>query len=190
MDDVGTFDRFARAYDLLMPGAKRSTLRTGLAHADRPVEVVLDLAGGTGRALRSLSSVDGVVVDAAAGMAQVARDSGLATIVGDAGQLPLGQETVDAVLVVDALHHTPSPRQTLTEAAGVLRPGGVLVVADFDPRSMRGRALATGEHLLGFDSTFLSASAIADAIARNGLEPVVIDEGFSYAVAGVREREE
>ena len=51
--DVATFDRFARAYDLLMPSARRSKLDAALARAERPVERLVDVGGGPGRAARA-----------------------------------------------------------------------------------------------------------------------------------------
>mgnify|MGYP000356768839 CR=1 FL=1 len=52
--DVRFFDRFASAYDLLMPPANADALAAGLQFADRPVERLLDVAGGSGRATVAL----------------------------------------------------------------------------------------------------------------------------------------
>ncbi|MFB6108670.1 MAG: hypothetical protein ABEJ82_07500 [Haloplanus sp.] len=46
----------ALCYDLFAPELDADPLRRGLAAADRPVESVLDLAGGTGRAARALDA--------------------------------------------------------------------------------------------------------------------------------------
>ncbi|ERH11935.1 MAG: hypothetical protein J07HB67_00946, partial [halophilic archaeon J07HB67] len=50
--DVRFFDRVAGLYDLVVPSASPADLRAGLRFADRPVERVVDAAGGTGRAAR------------------------------------------------------------------------------------------------------------------------------------------
>jgi demethylmenaquinone methyltransferase/2-methoxy-6-polyprenyl-1,4-benzoquinol methylase len=185
MDDVATFDRFARAYDLFAPRTAAWALRTGLAHAERPVGRVLDLAGGTGRGGRAIEASERVVLDAAPGMVSRARSRGHPGIVGDAARLPLEAASVDAVLIVDALHHLPDREAALAEAARVLRRGGVLVVADFDPRTVRGRALAGAERLVGLKSRFVTPDALAAVLLDVGLEPVVIDRGFGYVLAGV-----
>ena len=88
LGDVSPFHRFARLYDLGMWRADRATLEAGLAVADRPIERVLDVGGGTGRASRALSGYERVVVDAARGMLQEARGHGLATVQADADPPP------------------------------------------------------------------------------------------------------
>lgn len=188
MDDVGTFDRFAWPYDVVMPRADAAALRTALVQAERPVERVVDLAGGSGRGVRAVDANERIVVDAAPGMASRVRAHGLAAIVGDAGRVPIGDETTDAVLVVDALHHLPDRDVAIAEAARILRPGGVLIVADFDPTTLRGRALVAAEHLVGFESRFDTPDALADRVARDGLAPTVVDGGFGYVVAGLKDR--
>lgn len=195
MDDVGTFHRFARAYDLVMPGADGEALGRGLAHAERALDRVVDLAGGPGRALTAVEGIrgpdgermlgDGLVVDAARGMTRRARDNGHAAIQGDAGKLPLRDGAVDAILIVDALHHLPDRNGAIAAAARALAPGGVLVVQEFDPTTLRGRALAGIERAVGFDSSFDPAAVLCERLERAGLEPVVVDSGFSYVVAGV-----
>lgn len=186
MHDVGSFDRFAPLYEVVMPPAQGGKLRRGLALARRPVETGVDLAGGTGRASRSLDGVEWTVVDAARGMLATGAEAGVAGVQGDARRLPLRDGATDAVVVVDALHHVQGPRTALAEAARVLRPGGVLVVREFDPHTVRGRALVAAEHLVGFESTFLGPDALAAAMADTGLEPTVVERGFGYTVAGVK----
>ncbi|MFB6073659.1 MAG: class I SAM-dependent methyltransferase [Haloarculaceae archaeon] len=182
--DVATFDRFARAYDYAMPRAREERLREGLSVATRERRRVLDLAGGPGRAVRALDPPAPLVVDAAPGMVRRAHRRGVPGIVGDAGRLPLADETVDAVLLVDALHHLPDWPATVREAARVLRPGGAFVVVDFDPSTLRGRALAAGEHLFGMESQFAGPDEVAALLSDAGLDASVVTTGFTYVVAG------
>lgn len=186
MDDVGTFDRFAPLYDLLMPPADAAALHTGLVHAEREVRRVVDVGGGTGRGVRSLDVPDPIVLDAARGMTQRARGHGISAIQGTADRIPLRDGAADAVLIVDAFHHLPDRDGALAEGARVLAPGGVLVVADFDPTTVRGRALVLAEHLVGFDSRFHTPEDLVDALAALGLEATIVDGGFGYVVAGRR----
>lgn len=186
--DVSLFDRFARAYDLLMPGANVGALRAGLSLAERDLDRILDVGGGTGRAARVITGADRAVVDASRGMLREASRHGLGTIQGDAAHLPVRTESVDAVLVVDALHHLPDQVGALEEAARVLRPGGVLVVREFNRATVPGRLLVTIEHLAGFDSQFYTPDELSAAVARAGLDAAVPDRGFGFTVAGVRRR--
>lgn len=182
--DVTAFDYFSRIYDLVMPPADASVLRPGLDRATRPLERVVDLGGGTGRAVRALSVPDPLVVDASRGMCRKASEKGFRTLQGDATRLPLEDDSVDAVLVVDALHHFPDQRTAIEAVARVLRPGGVLVVREFDPTTLRGRALVGVEHALGFESTFYPPEKLADLLADAGLDADVTDTGFGYTVTG------
>ncbi|MFD1596101.1 class I SAM-dependent methyltransferase [Haloplanus litoreus] len=190
--DVRFFDRIARLYDRFAPKTDPEPLWTGLARADRPVERVLDLAGGTGRAARAVTAPgrpgwrapEAVVVDASGPMLRRAAERGTAAVRGDAGRLPLRDRDADAVVVLDALHHLPDPAAALAEAARVLRPDGVLVVREYDPGTLRGRALVAAERLVGFDSTFRDPDATASAVADAGLTPSVLDRGFAFTVLG------
>lgn len=184
---MGIFDRIARLYDL-KPATRRKKLSPALALAERDVERVLDVGGGTGQGVRALDVPDGVVVDAAPGMLAGARERGVAGVRGDAARLPVADESVDAVLILDALHHMARPATVLSEAARALRPGGVLVCLEFDPTTVRGRALVAAEHLFGFDSRFYTAGDLAAMVRAAGLSASIPRGGFEYTVAGVQER--
>ncbi|MFT4958012.1 MAG: SAM-dependent methyltransferase [Halobacteriales archaeon] len=184
--DVVPFDWLARPYDLVMPAADAEALAAGLAAADRAVNTALDVGGGSGRAARAVSGIDWTVVDAARGMLGVANSHGLPTVQGDAATLPIRDESVDAVVFLDSWHHVGRQRVAIEEAARVLRPGGVLVVREFDPKSIRGRGLVLAEHLVGFDSSFLTPDSLAALAEKYGLSPDVPDRGFVYTVAATK----
>lgn len=188
MRDVAVFDRIAPLYDRVAAAWRvdAGLLAAGLARADGPVERVLDVGGGTGRAARALpAGTDPVVVDASSRMLARARRRGLDAVQGDAGTLPVRDGVADAVVVADALHHFPDAERAVREAARTLRPGGVLVVSEFDPTTVRGRLLAGAEHAVGFDSTFRSPAELARLLADAGLRPHALRGGFAYALAGV-----
>ena len=182
--DVGTFHRFARLYDLFMLPADRAALADALETADRPVERILDVGGGPGRAVRTVDAPTRVVVDPARGMLRRARGHGLGTLQADGARLPVQANSVDAVLVSDAFHHVGDQDGLLAEATRVLRPGGVLVIRDFDPTTIRGRFLVAAEHLIGFESVFHPPDALADQVVEAGLTASVLEGGFTYTVVG------
>jgi len=184
--DVRYFDLFARVYDLFMPDADPAVLRRGLDLGTREIEIGLDIGGGTGRAARAVPGVDWTVVDASAEMLAQAVERDIPGIRSDAVRLPVADESVDAVTIVDALHHIGRPREAIAEAARVLAPGGVLVIRDFDPNTVLGRFLVAGEHLIGFESTFFGADELAGILGDVGLSPTVPERGFDYTVVGVK----
>lgn len=183
--DVGIFDRIARLYDR-KPATRRRKIEPALQLAERDVLCVLDVGGGTGQGVRAIDARQGIVVDAAEGMVTRARERGVAGVRGDAATLPVAAESVDAVLILDALHHMADPRAVVAEAARVLRPGGVLVCLEFDPTTVRGRLLVTAEHLIGFESRFFSAGDLAAMVRSVGLSASIPRHGFEYTVAGVK----
>lgn len=184
MHDVPYFDRFAPIYDLLLPETDSLPLEEGLTHAEGPVECVLDLGGGTGRAARVLSDST-VVLDGSLPMLFKARSHELETVQGDVRHLPLRDGSVDGVVSVDAVHHFPDVQDALFEASRVLRSGGVLVVREFDPTTVRGKGLVLGERLVGFGSTFFPPAELRRMMERAGFASWVEDEGFVYTVIGV-----
>jgi len=205
--DVRFFDRFARLYDPLMPSADVGPLQGAFAEAHRPVTRVLDLAGGTGRVADAVlnaedrNSETGVAVDEvlvadiSAPMLARARERGLRAVRADAAGLPFSNgessatNTIDAVVVVDAYHHLPDRSGALAEAARVVAPGGVVVVRDFDPTTLLGRIIETGETLFGMNSRFVDADGVAATLSRAGLRSRVLDRGATYTVVGRRPRD-
>lgn len=182
--DVRHFEWFAPVYDLVMPAADTATFERAFDRATRPIDRVLDVGGGTGRAARALSSPERIVVDPASGMLTRARRHDLAAVRGDGSRLPVRAESVDAVTIVDALHHIADRRGALAEAYRALRPGGVVVIFDFDPSTLRGRLLTLAEQLVLFDSTFAPPDVLCEMLESAGFEAETIDRGFTVTVVG------
>lgn len=180
--DVRAFDMFAPLYDLFMLPADDLALRKGFAVADRDLDRVIEVGGGSGRVART---VDAAVLDPARGMLGRARTKDLETIQASATDLPHPDGSIDAIVVVDALHHFPDPERCLSEMARVLAPGGVLVVTDFDRSTRLGRVLEAAEKLVRFDSMFYTASELKAMIETAGLDPRPIEYGFEMTIVGV-----
>jgi demethylmenaquinone methyltransferase/2-methoxy-6-polyprenyl-1,4-benzoquinol methylase len=134
---------------------------------------VLDLGGGTGHFASLLAAELGrpvTVLDASAPMLrQAARLSGVEPVLGDAARMPFAEAVFDAVITFDALHHFVRADEALAEAARVLRPGGALVVGEFDPTSRPIRILAAAERLLGEPGRFFTPGELERLAARVGV---------------------
>ena len=110
-----------------------------LAELERdPFEDVLDVGCGTGPVISLLSEKypekHYVGLDLTPAMIETARAKGLPCaefVVGDAENLPFGDETFDAVLCSNSFHHYPNPGAFLRETNRVLRPGGKLILRDY-----------------------------------------------------------
>ena len=197
LGDVRFFDRVARIYDRVMPAADQHSLAAALSRADGTIDRVLDLGGGTGRATVAVDAAERTVVDISRPMLTRARTrtaggpgrpadppGPLATLQGDAGRLPVGDNVVDAAIVVDAFHHLPAQTAVVDEAQRVLRPGGVFVIREFDPSHPLGWLLARGEHAIGMNSTFYTPAELAELLADTGVAVEILESGFEYTVVG------
>jgi SAM-dependent methyltransferase len=119
------FERGAVDYERARPSYPSAVIE---AVPRRDGAVVVDLAAGTGKLTRQLSSLPAFVVgiEPVAAMRAVLATFGPAAA-GTAEHLPLRDGSVDAVTVAQAFHWFDAPC-ALAEIARVLRPGGVLVM--------------------------------------------------------------
>jgi SAM-dependent methyltransferase len=93
---------------------------------------------------------------------------------GDGARLPLADASVGLVWCLHVLHHLPDPARVLAEVRRVLRPGGVLVMAESvedNPLLRAGRRLHASWDGVGIHARF-TARSLLDAVAGAGLEPV------------------
>ena len=94
-------------------------------------KTVLEIAAGTGRFTRELSSrgAEVVVVDISEEMLQQNRSKtpNASFLRGTASHLPLADETVDACLTVNALNHIPGHWDVIADAHRVLKPEGTFL---------------------------------------------------------------
>ncbi|AKH97573.1 class I SAM-dependent methyltransferase [Halanaeroarchaeum sulfurireducens] len=185
MHDVPVFDRVAPIYDALLPGTAREPLDDGLSYAERDLSTLVDLGGGTGRAARALAH-EPIVFDGSQGMLRKARNQGMAAIRGDVRHLPFPDASLDAVISVDAVHHFPAVPTVVEDVFRTLAVGGVFVVREFDPDTLRGTALVAGERLVGFASTFYTVDELDGVLDAAGFDTIVEERGFVYTLVGVK----
>ena len=138
------FDRWSSTYES-GPGARRlQDLQTaalgalGLSVDD----VLLDLACGTGAAVRQAAPTVRCAVGFDLSPEMIAQARKLAASVpnvgfreGDvSGPLPFPDGEFTAIVCTTAFHHFPKPVDTIAEMFRVLAPGGRVVIADFNRR--------------------------------------------------------
>lgn len=133
------FDKIADRYDLSFAGRHSAALLESVLNrlSQEPFDSFLDVGCGTGNLLAAIAETEEGVglsgIDISPGMIAVAKRKldGLADLrVGDSEKLPWADGTFDVVVTTDSFHHYPRPIGVLAEIKRVLRPNGLLIVAD------------------------------------------------------------
>ncbi len=177
---AATFDEnWAHSPDYVhwMTGCMLARLRPGGG------DVVADIGCGTGLYARGLAEhvATVVCVDASEAMlAQLPADERLVTVharVEDvaAGRVALPRSPFDAMLLKEMLHHTSDRAAVIAGLAGLLRPGGRMLVVQLPSRisyPLFPAALAL------FESRQPAPESIAQAMREAGLTADVTYEGF------------
>jgi SAM-dependent methyltransferase len=182
----------------LVPGRSWAAWARALGHLLPPV-VVADLGCGEGyltiEAARWASRV--FAIDRSSEVMrrgrELARRRRVANIVWKKGQLdavPLGDESVDVVLLSQALHHAEEPAAALSEAVRILRPGGRVLVLDLRRHGEAWVRERFGDRWLGFDDAELAALLTGAGLTnvRVGVGARLRGDPFTVLVAsGTRE---
>jgi 2-polyprenyl-3-methyl-5-hydroxy-6-metoxy-1,4-benzoquinol methylase len=143
--EAGDFGEIARS---LVSGAEAFIQRLKL----QPGSKVLDVACGTGNlaipAARGGAKVVGV--DIASNLIQQARQRAAAEGVqvqfeeGDAEQLQFGDGEFDVVVTMFGAMFAPRPERTAQELLRVVRPGGLIAMANWTPQGFVGKFFSMG----------------------------------------------
>jgi len=121
------YDAHAEAYE-----TELAAIRRLLPRDCRSVEVGV----GTGRFASRLGLRVGL--EPSLSMAKLAKARGVEVVQGFAERMPFRSGTLDVILMVTTLRNVGDLAMALSESARVLRPRGVLVLADIDPESFLG----------------------------------------------------
>jgi ubiquinone/menaquinone biosynthesis C-methylase UbiE len=174
------FDRASRVYD--SAPLQRAFYRP--AHDAVVAELraagsmwVLDAGCGTGILASRIRDEVGparvVGCDLSIGMLRRAaeRSPQGAWLQGDAHRLPLRDAVLDAVVTTQALHFLPDRPAALGEFRRVLRPGGLLVIAMINPRTVMASRLISraGTCILGA-GFWPTRAELRDEVASSGFE--------------------
>lgn len=123
----------ARTYDRTRGASPSILAPLAEALSSAPGRDLADVGGGTGNYASALRETGWrpLVIDRSPAMLTGAAEKGLPIVEADAQQLPLEDESFDAVAMISMLHHIDDPAAALGEARRILRPGGRLAIVAF-----------------------------------------------------------
>lgn len=109
-------------------------------------------------------------------MAELAEKRGVQTVLGVAESLPFKIQSFDLILIVAALSLFKYPVQALHEAAGVLKPGGQVIIGMLDRNSLHGDFYESGkkEGRFSSEAKFLSTAEVSGWLIELGFEKIKI----------------
>lgn len=203
-DDTGRGDSYRRAQQ--DPSVRWRGMRQLLEWAAPPQaarpRTVLDVLGGDGTVARAVHEhaldlrdrLNILTGDLSGGMVERALAQGLPAVRQAADHLFLGDGTVDATLLAYGTHHiAPQDRlNAVTEALRVVRPGGRVVLHDFDTTSPMAEFFADVVHphtAAGHDYPHFSRESLAGLFEEAGAPACVVDMYDPLVVRGGTEEE-
>lgn len=151
-------DRWDALRALHAPNARIEDALVELA-GEQPLGTLVDVGTGTGRMIELLGDAarTAIGIDRSPEMLRLARvrlEPVLGEEVqlrqGDMGAIPLPDASADTVVLHLVLHHAHAPGTAIGEAARLLRPGGRLLVVDFDAHGREELRRIHGHQRLGF----------------------------------------
>jgi len=149
-------------------------------------ESVLDIGAGTGVmsefAYKCNSELKYVCVDPAEGMLKYALPF-LETHVATAEALPFEDDSFDAILMGESLHHFRDPKIAFEESLRVLKKNGKLFIYDFDVSTFLGRSICTMEKLLGEPANFYEPNVLKKLLEEYGFCVEIVQHKWRYIVS-------
>lgn len=126
---------------------------------DRDIKDFLDIGTGTGRMLELIGpNVEHAIgIDSSREMLSYARaaieEAGLRNCqvrLADMYNLPFANRSQDGIIIHQVLHYAENPLRVIKEAARLLKPNGLLAIADFAPHSVDSLRTEHAHRQLGF----------------------------------------
>ncbi len=179
MDCNKYFDQVAPQWDRLRESFFTKAVREkAIFAADvKPGRLAADIGCGTGFITEGLiqKGLKVIAVDRSQAMLSqmrlkfAGRDE-IEYRLGEAGSLPIPNETVDYAFANMYLHHVENPSEAIKEIARILKPGGRIVITDLDEHDFEFLKKEHNDRWMGFDR-----ADIRRWFEEAGLKEVIVD---------------
>jgi len=148
---------------------------------------VLDLGGGTG-VLSEISYSKNprpkyIISDPAIGMLKYA-PTFADKVSAKAEKLPFKNNSIDCIMIGEALHHFQNIEQSINEIYRVLKDNGKLFIFDFDPSISKGRLIYFFEKILGEPVNFFVPKELYQILHKKGFSVNLHQKEYKYVILG------
>lgn len=166
--------------DEYIPKANIETMLRKMA-GKGPFEYIVDLGTGTGRMLEVFADrvTRGSGIDNNVHMLKVARHklddhnySHLRVRQGDLSSTPLESAVADLVTLHQVLHYLDDPQSAIQEAARLLSPDGMILIADFETHDQDEFRTDYAHRRLGFEDSDIEAWLLAAGLSLTRVETI------------------
>ena len=179
------FDRVYRYYDAFMRFWRLFSSDGFLSILDlKGYETVADIGGGTGQIAGELAPhcAKVYVVDESGGMlSRVKKSEKIIPVRRDAISTGFPDDSIDVIIISDVLHHIENQQGLFSEMRRICRPGGILLLQDFDLAMPKTKLLRLFEFLLFGPLHFRKRIAVENLLCGQGFtkESEILSD-FSY----------
>lgn len=184
------FDFVAPVYEGFHFGARRIFKKIEAIADFKATDAVLDLGGGTGRIAKFLvGKVQSImVIDPSEKMImECKKHLGISCAVGSGENLPITDNSVDKIILIDAFHHMENQEQIVKEMKRVLKTGGKIIIEEFNPSTLGGKFITILEKLLRLGSVFYFPDSLASLFSNSGFSIQLLDaKKKSYYLVAVK----
>ncbi|MCO4845476.1 MAG: class I SAM-dependent methyltransferase [Sulfurovum sp.] len=149
--------------------------------------LVLDLGAGTGImtefAYACREDLRFTAVDPAEGMLKFSAEY-IETHKAHAETLPFEEDSFEAILIGEALHHFSDVDKSLQEIVRVLKEEGKLFIYEFDSSTFMGKSLSIAEKILGEPGNFFAPEVLKQILVSHGFAVDINQYGWRYTISG------
>lgn len=146
---------------------------------------VLDLGAGTGImsefAYTCRDDLQFTAVDPAEGMLKFSAEY-IETHKGHAETLPFEEDSFEAILIGEALHHFTDIEKSIEEIVRVLKKEGKLFIYEFDSSTFMGKMICRVEKILGEPGNFFAPGVLKPILESYGFSVQINHYGWRYTI--------
>ncbi|GIU00197.1 hypothetical protein TSL6_07030 [Sulfurovum sp. TSL6] len=147
---------------------------------------VLDLGAGTGImsefAYACRDDLQFTALDPSEGMLKFSAEY-IQTHKGHAETIPFEEDSFEAILIGEALHHFTDIEKSIDEIVRVLKKEGKLFIYDFDSSTFMGKLICRVEKILGEPGNFFSPGVLEQILKSHGFSVDICQYGWRYTIA-------